>query len=212
MALTATATERVRADIITQLHLREPACYTASFNRPNLTYRISAKSGAYEQITDFLRARPGESGIIYCQARKTADSLASKLNSDGVRAAAYHAGMETDDRSRSQEAFLRDEVRVVCATIAFGMGITNRTCGLSFTTICRKTLKAITRKPAARPRRLAQRMPAALQPGRSRQIQPVHRRDDQSERARNRPRAIGANRSLRRMRLLPPRVFARLLW
>jgi len=123
MALTATATERVRADIITQLHLREPACYTASFNRPNLTYRISAKSGAYEQITDFLRARPSESGIIYCQARKTADSLASKLNSDGVRAAAYHAGMETDDRSRSQEAFLRDEVRVVCATIAFGMGI-----------------------------------------------------------------------------------------
>ena len=123
MALTATATERVRADIIEQLHLREPACYTASFNRPNLTYRISAKSGAYEQITDFIRARKGESGIIYCQARKTAESLASKLNSDGVRAAAYHAGMEPDDRSRSQEAFLRDEVRVVCATIAFGMGI-----------------------------------------------------------------------------------------
>jgi ATP-dependent DNA helicase RecQ len=123
MALTATATERVRADIVEQLHLREPACYTASFNRPNLTYRISAKSGAYEQITDFIRARPGESGIIYCQARKTADSLASRLNSDGIRAAAYHAGMETDERSRSQEAFLRDEVRVVCATIAFGMGI-----------------------------------------------------------------------------------------
>ncbi|HXT10353.1 MAG TPA: RecQ family ATP-dependent DNA helicase [Candidatus Angelobacter sp.] len=123
MALTATATERVRADIITQLHLRSTACYVASFNRPNLTYRVSAKSGAYEQITDFIRARPGESGIIYCQARKTAESLASKLNVDGVRAAAYHAGMETDDRSRSQEAFLRDEVRVVCATIAFGMGI-----------------------------------------------------------------------------------------
>jgi ATP-dependent DNA helicase RecQ len=123
MALTATATERVRADIIAQLHLRNPACYTASFNRPNLTYRISAKSGAYEQILDFMRARPRESGIIYCQARKTADSLAAKLNSDGIRAAAYHAGMETGDRSRSQEAFLRDEVRVVCATIAFGMGI-----------------------------------------------------------------------------------------
>jgi len=123
MALTATATERVRADIIEQLHLREPACYTASFNRPNLTYRVSAKSGAYEQITDFIRARKGESGIIYCQARKTAESLASKLSSDGVRAAAYHAGMEPPERTRSQEAFLRDEVRVVCATIAFGMGI-----------------------------------------------------------------------------------------
>jgi ATP-dependent DNA helicase RecQ len=123
MALTATATERVRADIVAQLHLREPACYTASFNRPNLTYRISAKSGAYEQITDFIRARRGESGIIYCQARKTAESLASKLNSDGVRAAAYHAGLEVDERSRNQEAFLRDEVRIICATIAFGMGI-----------------------------------------------------------------------------------------
>src|SRR5579871_1613708 len=123
MALTATATERVRGDIVAQLHLRNPACYVASFNRPNLTYRMSAKSGAYDQLIDFLRARPRESGIIYCQARKTADSLASKLNADGIRAASYHAGMETEDRSRSQEAFLRDEVRVVCATIAFGMGI-----------------------------------------------------------------------------------------
>ncbi|HLX68755.1 MAG TPA: DNA helicase RecQ [Verrucomicrobiae bacterium] len=123
MALTATATERVRGDIVAQLHLRNPACYVASFNRPNLTYRMSAKSGAYDQLIDFLRARPRESGIIYCQARKTAENLASKLNADGIRAASYHAGMETDDRSRSQEAFLRDEVRVVCATIAFGMGI-----------------------------------------------------------------------------------------
>jgi ATP-dependent DNA helicase RecQ len=123
MALTATATERVRADIVGQLHLREPACYVASFNRPNLTYRISAKSGAYEQITDFIRARKGESGIIYCQARKTTESLASRLNADGIRAAPYHAGLEPDERSRSQEAFLRDEVRVICATIAFGMGI-----------------------------------------------------------------------------------------
>ncbi len=123
MALTATATERVRADIVQHLHLHEPGCYVASFNRPNLTYRISAKSGAYEQILDFIRARKGESGIIYCQARKTAENLASKLNADNIRAAAYHGGMETADRSRSQEAFLRDEVRVVCATIAFGMGI-----------------------------------------------------------------------------------------
>lgn len=123
MALTATATERVRGDIVTQLHLRDPACYVASFNRPNLTYRISAKSGAYGQIVDFLRSRPRESGIIYCQARKTAENLASKLNADGILAASYHAGMETTERSRSQEAFLRDEVRVVCATIAFGMGI-----------------------------------------------------------------------------------------
>jgi ATP-dependent DNA helicase RecQ len=123
MALTATATDRVRQDIVEQLHLREPSRYVASFNRPNLTYRVAAKSGAYEQILDFVRARPRESGIIYCQARKTAENLARKLNADGVRSAPYHAGLGGGDRSRNQDAFLRDEVRVVCATIAFGMGI-----------------------------------------------------------------------------------------
>src|SRR5882762_8103972 len=80
MALTATATERVRGDIVRQLHLREPRCYVASFNRPNLTYRVSAKTGSYEQILNFTRARSRESGIIYCQARKTAENLASKLS------------------------------------------------------------------------------------------------------------------------------------
>ncbi len=123
MALTATATERVRGDIVNQLRLRSAACYIASFNRPNLTYRVAAKSGAYGQILEFVRARPKESGIIYCQARKTAENLAGKLSADGVRAAPYHAGMENRARTQSQEAFLRDEVRVVCATIAFGMGI-----------------------------------------------------------------------------------------
>lgn len=123
MALTATATERVRHDIIAQLHLRSPARYIASFNRPNLTYRVSAKAGAYGQVLDFIRARPRESGIIYCQARKTAESLAARLTVDGLLAAPYHAGMEHQERIRNQEAFLRDEARVVCATIAFGMGI-----------------------------------------------------------------------------------------
>lgn len=123
MALTATATERVRVDIVKQLRLRDPACYVASFNRPNLTYRVAAKSGAYEQILSFVQARPGESGIIYVQARKTAEDLARKLSEDGVKALPYHAGMAGDGRSRNQEAFLRDEARVICATIAFGMGI-----------------------------------------------------------------------------------------
>lgn len=123
MALTATATERVRGDIIKQLHFGEAVCYVASFNRPNLTYRVSGKAGAYEQLLEFIRARTGESGIIYCQARKTTEDLARKLNEDGVKSAAYHAGLESRERSRNQEAFLRDEVRVVCATIAFGMGI-----------------------------------------------------------------------------------------
>ena len=123
MALTATATERVRADIVKQLHLRSPACYVASFNRPNLTYRVAAKAGAYEQILSFIKSRKGESGIIYCQARKTTEDITRKLSADGVVALPYHAGMESDGRSRNQEKFLRDEAQVICATIAFGMGI-----------------------------------------------------------------------------------------
>lgn len=123
MALTATATNRVRDDIVGQLHLKNPARYLASFNRPNLTYRVAAKAGAYEQILSFLGSRPTDSGIIYCQARKTADDVARKLNRDGISALPYHAGMEGGERSRHQEKFLRDETRVICATIAFGMGI-----------------------------------------------------------------------------------------
>ena len=123
MALTATATERVRADIVEQLHLNNPADYVASFNRPNLTYRVAAKSGSYEQIVSFIKARKGENGIIYCQARKTTESLARKLSEDGINALPYHAGLTADERSGNQEKFLRDEIRVICATIAFGMGI-----------------------------------------------------------------------------------------
>ncbi len=123
MALTATATDRVREDIVQLLQLREAARYVASFNRPNLTYRVIPKSGAYEQTFEFINARRRESGIVYCQSRKAAESVAAKLNEDGVKARPYHAGLEAKDRARNQELFLRDEVRVICATIAFGMGI-----------------------------------------------------------------------------------------
>src|SRR3954469_8822336 len=123
MALTATATERVRDDIVKQLKLRETSCYVASFNRPNLTYRVAPKTSAYSQTLEFIRARPDDSGIVYCASRKTADSLAEKLQRDGIAAKPYHAGMESRDRTKNQEAFLRDDVRVVAATIAFGMGI-----------------------------------------------------------------------------------------
>lgn len=123
MALTATATERVRADVIEQLRLREPACYVASFNRPNLNYRVVPKSGAYDQALEFVRSRRNECGIIYCQSRKAAESVAEKLCADGVSAAPYHAGLDPKDRAMNQELFLRDEVKVIGATIAFGMGI-----------------------------------------------------------------------------------------
>jgi ATP-dependent DNA helicase RecQ len=123
MALTATGTGRVREDIVNHLQLREPKCYVASFNRPNLTYRVIAKNKPYDQLLDFLRARPKESGIVYCLSRKVTESVAERLNENGIKAKPYHAGLTPKERSEHQELFLRDDIRVVCATIAFGMGI-----------------------------------------------------------------------------------------
>ena len=123
MALTATATGRVREDIVTHLKLREPKCYVASFNRPNLTYRVIAKNKPFDQLFEFLRARPKESGIVYCLSRKATESVAGRLNENGIKARPYHAGLTPKERSEHQELFLRDNIRVVCATIAFGMGI-----------------------------------------------------------------------------------------
>jgi ATP-dependent DNA helicase RecQ len=123
MALTATATERVRIDIVKQLQLREPRCYVASFNRPNLNYRVVPKSAAYEQLLAFIRSRAAECGIVYCASRKGADSLAVRLCEDGISAKPYHAGLTARERTRNQELFLRDDARVISATIAFGMGI-----------------------------------------------------------------------------------------
>ncbi|MEX1045684.1 MAG: DNA helicase RecQ, partial [Chthoniobacterales bacterium] len=123
LALTATATPRVREDIRAQLELREPEIFLASFNRPNLTYRVLPKAKAAAQVVKFVRERDGEAGIVYAQSRRAAESLSAALSEAGVKAAPYHAGLEADERSRNQEAFLRDEVQVICATVAFGMGI-----------------------------------------------------------------------------------------
>ena len=123
MALTATATRRVQTDIIKQLHLRRPSCYVASFNRPNLTYRVQAKDGAYKQLLRFVKTHADNSGIVYCQSRNTAENLAMRLHEDGIEAKPYHAGLDAPVRAKNQEMFLRDDVQVICATIAFGMGI-----------------------------------------------------------------------------------------
>ena len=123
MALTATATERVRADIVSQLRLQEPAKFIASFNRPNLQYRVTPRRSALRQVLGVIKKHEGESGIIYCSSRNGTERLAERLKENGIEAAPYHAGMDAGARSRNQEAFICDDLQVICATIAFGMGI-----------------------------------------------------------------------------------------
>lgn len=123
MALTATATDRVRKDILLQLQLKEPKKFVASFNRPNLSYKIETKQAVFRQILKYVQARPFESGIIYCFSRKATEQTADRLRQNGIEALPYHAGMTPNKRAENQEAFIRDEVKVICATIAFGMGI-----------------------------------------------------------------------------------------
>ncbi len=123
MALTATATERVRLDIVKHLKLKDPAVFVASFNRPNLTYKVTPKEKPTDQIIAWVKKRKDESGIVYCASRAATERVAEALAGKGYSARAYHAGLDAEERSRNQEQFLRDEVRIMCATIAFGMGI-----------------------------------------------------------------------------------------
>ncbi len=124
LALTATATERVRQDILTQLKLSNPHIYIGSFNRPNLSYEVRPKDrNTYRELLKILRTFQDTSVIIYCLARKTVDELSDLLKRDGVRALPYHAGLSSQQRREHQERFIRDDTPVLVATIAFGMGI-----------------------------------------------------------------------------------------
>lgn len=126
MALTATATPKVQTDVMKSLEMKDPQIYISSFNRPNLYYEVRpklSKEQAIKQIVQIIKNMPGESGIIYVQARKTTEELAQILQVNGIKAAPYHAGMDAKARTQVQDDFLMEEIDIICATIAFGMGI-----------------------------------------------------------------------------------------
>jgi ATP-dependent DNA helicase RecQ len=122
-AFTATATPRVRDDIVKQLGLREPRVLVGRFDRPNLTYRVEQRENLEAQVLDAIARHQGEATIVYCISRKDTEQMASMLKERGIRAAAYHAGMDGPARTSTQEAFAREQIDVVVATVAFGMGI-----------------------------------------------------------------------------------------
>ena len=123
IALTATADEITRKDIIERLNLLKPNIQISSFDRPNIRYTILERFNTLEQIIAFLEQQKGQSGIIYCTSRAKVEDMAARLTSRGFRAVAYHAGLTTKERASAQERFLKDEISIIIATIAFGMGI-----------------------------------------------------------------------------------------
>jgi len=123
IALTATATEKVREDIIKQLVLEDPQVFISSFNRANLSYEVLPKKESFKSILALLGTHQNESVIIYCFSRNDTGKLVDDLNRYGLKAAAYHAGLSADERRENQEQFIRDEINIMVATIAFGMGI-----------------------------------------------------------------------------------------
>ena len=122
-AYTATATERVRSDIVEQLRLSAPTVLVGIFDRPNLVYRIVPRVDAEKQTLEVIRRHAGQAAIVYCISRKDAEAMAAALGEHRVRAAHYHAGMEPEERRRTQDAFAAEQLDVVAATVAFGMGI-----------------------------------------------------------------------------------------
>ena len=123
IALTATATPKVQSDIIKNLGMTDATVFKSSFNRPNLYYEIRDKSDPKRDIIKYIRQHPGRSGIIYCLSRKKVEELAELLNINGIKAAPYHAGLDAKTRAENQDKFLMEEIDVIVATIAVGMGI-----------------------------------------------------------------------------------------
>lgn len=123
LALTATADKQTRLDIPAKLNLQQPDFHLGSFNRHNIQYTVVEKHQPFKQLLRFIQRRPGEAGIVYCLTRNRVEEVAEKLNKEGIKALPYHAGLSTQIRQKTQEMFQKDDIEVVVATIAFGMGI-----------------------------------------------------------------------------------------
>lgn len=123
IALTATAEPHTRTDILERLGLHKSQCYVSGFDRPNIRYTVVEKRKPFSQLTEFLQSRPESAGIVYCLSRKRVDQVAEDLGQAGFSAAPYHAGLSDENRKKTQDDFLKDDVRIIVATVAFGMGI-----------------------------------------------------------------------------------------
>lgn len=149
MALTATADDTTRQDIVRLLGLNDPLIQISSFDRPNIRYMLMEKFKPLDQLMRYVQEQRGKSGIIYCNSRAKVEDTAARLQSKGISAAAYHAGPENNVRADVQEKFQRDDLQIVVATVAFGMGINNQTFASWSTLIFRAISNPIIRKPVA---------------------------------------------------------------
>jgi ATP-dependent DNA helicase RecQ len=123
IALTATADELTRKDILEKLNLASPKTFISSFDRPNIHYSVQSKGEPYSQLTDFIKSWPNQAGIVYCLSRKSTEEVANRLNKLGIKAKAYHASIDKTEKEQAYSDFMADRIQVICATIAFGMGI-----------------------------------------------------------------------------------------
>lgn len=165
MALTATADDTTRRDIVRLLDLNDPLIQVSSFDRPNIRYMLMEKFKPLDQLMRYVQDQRGKSGIIYCNSRSKVEDTAARLQSRGISAAAYHAGLENHIRADVQEKFQRDDLQIVVATVAFGMGINKPNVRFVVHFDIPAILNPITRDRARRARWAACRGDAVLRSG-----------------------------------------------
>ena len=187
MALTATATEKVREDVAEQMDMVDALRFVTSFNRTNLTYRVRPKRRSFETLVQLLRSHQDQPAIIYCFSRKDTEELAKGLSLRGFKASPYHAGLQDDVRRETQDRFLSDDVHIIAATIAFGMGIDKPNIRLVVHYDLPKTMEGYYQETGrAGPGRTAERMRLVLLAQRQDEAEVLHQEDRRRSGARKR--------------------------